>query len=49
MSDSPVAKLTANISSVFLGKPQVVEQVVTAVIAGGHILIEDVPRLGKPH
>jgi MoxR-like ATPase len=47
MSDSPVAKLTANISSVFLGKPQVVEQVVTAVIAGGHILIEDVPGVGK--
>ncbi|WP_448379825.1 AAA family ATPase [Gloeomargarita sp.] len=47
MSDSPIAKLTANISSVFLGKPQVVEQVVTAVIAGGHILIEDVPGVGK--
>jgi len=47
MSDHPIAKLTANISSVFLGKPQVVERVVMAVVAGGHILIEDVPGVGK--
>ncbi|APB32538.1 AAA family ATPase [Gloeomargarita lithophora Alchichica-D10] len=47
MSDPLIAKLTANIAAVFLGKPQVVQQVVMAVIAGGHILIEDVPGVGK--
>ncbi|MCS7293604.1 MAG: MoxR family ATPase [Gloeomargarita sp. SKYBB_i_bin120] len=47
MSDHPIAKLMANITSVFLGKPQVVERVLTAVIAGGHVLIEDVPGVGK--
>ncbi|MEN9234221.1 MAG: MoxR family ATPase [Gloeomargarita sp. DG02_1_bins_92] len=47
MNEHPIAKLTANIASVFLGKPQVVERVVTAVVAGGHILIEDVPGVGK--
>ncbi|MGQ9837877.1 MAG: AAA family ATPase [Cyanobacteriota bacterium] len=42
-----IGKLRANIESVFQGKPQVVQAVVTALVAGGHVLLEDVPGVGK--
>ena len=43
----PIQALTANIESVFVGRPQVVRLVVTGLIAGGHVLLEDVPGVGK--
>jgi MoxR-like ATPase len=42
-----VARLAANIESVVLGKPQVVRLALTALLAEGHILLEDVPGVGK--
>lgn len=36
-----------NIESVILGKRSVIEKVVCAMLCGGHILIEDVPGVGK--
>ena len=42
-----VADLIANIESVFFGKYEVVNQCVTALLARGHLLIEDVPGIGK--
>lgn len=42
-----IGKLRANIESVFQGKPQVVQAVVTALVAEGHVLLEDVPGVGK--
>jgi MoxR-like ATPase len=39
--------LEANINSVLLGKPEVVRLAVVALLAEGHILIEDVPGVGK--
>jgi MoxR-like ATPase len=42
-----VAGLAANIESVVLGKPQVVRLALTALLAEGHILLEDVPGVGK--
>jgi MoxR-like ATPase len=42
-----VGRLAANVESVVLGKPQVVRLALTALIAEGHILIEDVPGVGK--
>ncbi|MDX2272110.1 MAG: AAA family ATPase [Cyanobacteriota bacterium] len=42
-----IQQLIANIESVFLGKPQVVRLVVTALMARGHLLLEDVPGVGK--
>lgn len=39
--------LIANISRAFIGKEAVVRQAVAALISGGHLLIEDVPGLGK--
>ena len=42
-----VESLLANIGTVFVGKPALVEQVVTCLVAGGHLLLEDVPGVGK--
>jgi len=42
-----LSALEKNIESVFLGKPGVVRQVMVALIARGHLLIEDVPGIGK--
>ena len=42
-----VERLISNIESVIIGKRQVIEKVVCAALAGGHVLIEDVPGVGK--
>jgi MoxR-like ATPases len=42
-----IGKLIANIESVFQGKSQVVQAVVMALVAEGHVLLEDVPGVGK--
>jgi len=42
-----IQKLQRNIGSVFLGRPEVIRQVVTGLLAGGHVLLEDVPGVGK--
>lgn len=44
---SRLAELEANISQVVLGKPEVVRLTVVALLAQGHILLEDVPGVGK--
>jgi len=40
-------KLIRNIQSVFIGRNETVKLVLTGLFAGGHILIEDVPGVGK--
>jgi MoxR-like ATPase len=40
-------RLSANIESIVLGKPQVVRLALTALLAEGHVLLEDVPGVGK--
>ena len=42
-----VARLRAAIAEVFLGKPEVVDRSLTALLGQGHLLIEDVPGVGK--
>lgn len=42
-----IKKLRANIAKVFIGQDAVVEQVLVALLANGHVLIEGVPGLGK--
>jgi MoxR-like ATPase len=37
------------LTSVIVGQPQVVTQLIAAVFAGGHVLIEGLPGLGKTH
>jgi MoxR-like ATPase len=44
---SLVSGLEANISRVVLGKAEVVRQCVVALLAGEHVLLEDVPGVGK--
>jgi len=41
------SRLTVAVGSVVLGKPQVVRLAMTALLAEGHLLIEDVPGVGK--
>src|SRR5262249_3073910 len=40
-------RLQANIAAVLLGKPEVIRMAVAALLADGHVLIEDVPGVGK--
>lgn len=40
-------KLKKNISRVIVGKEQQIELILTAMLAGGHVLLEDVPGTGK--
>jgi MoxR-like ATPase len=42
-----IETLIGNIRKVFVGDPEVVRLVVTALLARGHLLIEDVPGIGK--
>jgi len=50
-TSTPVAhlleSLIANIGTVFLGKAEVVRLTVAALLADGHVLLEDVPGVGK--
>src|SRR5689334_4992685 len=43
----PLERLRANLASVFLGKPEVIQLALAALLAEGHLLIEDVPGIGK--
>ncbi|MDR0220957.1 MAG: MoxR family ATPase [Lachnospiraceae bacterium] len=40
-------QMQATINSILVGKEEVVEQILTALLAGGHVLLEDVPGVGK--
>ena len=42
-----IEQLISNIEKVIIGKRAVIEKVVCAMLAGGHVLIEDVPGVGK--
>ncbi|MFH1421106.1 MAG: MoxR family ATPase [Planctomycetota bacterium] len=42
-----IKKLKDNIEKVFMGKPEVVKLLITGLLAQGHLLIEDVPGVGK--
>ena len=50
-SSSPVAewarKVVAELNQVFIGQEELVRGVLAALLAGGHVLIESVPGLGK--
>ncbi len=40
-------RVVANVETVIIGKRQAVELVLLALISGGHVLIEDIPGVGK--
>jgi MoxR-like ATPase len=41
------SRLEAAVQTVILGQPEVVRQTIVALLAGGHVLLEGVPGLGK--
>ncbi|HEY0862312.1 AAA family ATPase [Pseudoxanthomonas sp.] len=42
-----VAQVREEVSKAFIGQPEVLDQILIALLAGGHVLIEGVPGLGK--
>src|SRR5437899_762635 len=46
-STSALSALETEISQVFVGKQEIVRRALAAFLAGGHLLIEDVPGVGK--
>ncbi len=47
MSREKLKSLAENISQVIIGKKEVTELLLTALLAKGHCLIDDVPGVGK--
>ena len=47
MSTSAIQSIRANVESAILGKKDTVRLAVVALLAGGHLLLEDAPGLGK--
>ena len=45
--DPRLAAVRAGVEKVFVGKPPVVRSVLVGLLSGGHILVEDVPGVGK--
>ena len=43
----PLSRLEANVARVFRGSPEAIRLAVVALLARGHVLIEDVPGVGK--
>lgn len=42
-----VQRITANVEHVLVGKPDVVRVALVTLLSGGHLLVEDVPGVGK--
>ena len=40
-------RITENCAKIIVGKEEAIEQIVISLIAGGHVLLEDVPGTGK--
>ncbi len=45
--NNKIEQLINNIERVIIGKRPVIEKVICAMLAGGHVLIEDIPGVGK--
>ena len=46
-TESPAIRAIQEIKKAVIGKDDCIIKVMTAILAGGHILIEDVPGVGK--
>jgi len=42
-----LTRLRDNVGKVFLGRVEVIDQLIIGLLAGGHVLVEDVPGVGK--
>lgn len=47
MEKRKIEELRNHINQFFVGKEDIVEDVLTCMVAGGHVLLEDVPGIGK--
>ncbi len=47
VANTPIERLRANIADVFLGQARAVDLLLIGLLARGHVLIEDVPGVGK--
>src|SRR5258706_10512419 len=47
LNQNPLSILQTHIERVFVGKEDVVQNALACLLAGGHLLIEDVPGVGK--
>ena len=47
LATEAIERLRPNITSVYMGNAAAVDRVIVCVLARGHILIEDVPGVGK--
>ncbi|MBQ2580697.1 MAG: AAA family ATPase, partial [Ruminococcus sp.] len=45
--DQRIARLIGNIEKVIVGKTVPITKIITAMLCEGHVLIEDVPGVGK--
>jgi MoxR-like ATPase len=47
LKDATLTRLIASVETVFHGKPEVIRFALAALLAGGHVLFEDIPGVGK--
>ncbi|MFW6266141.1 MAG: AAA family ATPase [Halanaerobiales bacterium] len=47
MNEDLIDRIKENIAKVIVGKKDVIDLLMTALLAGGHVLIDDVPGVGK--
>ena len=47
MENKKTEEIMREVRKVIFGKDECIRQVMTAILAGGHILIEDIPGVGK--
>jgi MoxR-like ATPase len=47
LNKSKLTGVISNVSKVIIGKKEVTEKILVALLSGGHVLIEDVPGVGK--
>lgn len=47
MKNSTIESIKQEINRVIVGKDDIIKQVMAAIFAGGHVLLEDVPGVGK--
>lgn len=47
MENENITKMQQEVQKVVMGKEQIIEKVLVAMLAGGHILLEDIPGVGK--
>lgn len=41
-------EIVTEVEKAIIGKRELLNQIITAILVGGHVLIEDYPGLGKP-